>query len=693
MSRLVNYKTVRFSIFDSWYGSWFEQEYYQHALFEDLNLRSYFSGLFYRLRIPTNYLYIKRFNTKDIIFFTDFYFFRFLKKNKLKFFFIEQIKYYHYFLKKYYLYSRYFLFRNIIITSDTFWSSNQLPISLFENFEVLHNYLEYSNRRYSNIISFYLSSTLSTYQYIRPMLRKHRDILEVDRYIDMNALFEFFYNTFVYCRFFFVRNYNGLRPKVTTLKQWIKVKRVARRSYSDVSLHLTTFLVNRKRILKWFLRYLWVSKKKVTTLNNYNLILVSRLFMQLLSLSAIFIQNVDLSFIKQYINILGLNSITTRLMVKRTTSLHSYMLSVAEVQYFKSISSLSINILTSSLINISTSNYLVFLLFKQYYFFNKVTKFKAVSSNYYYLYSLMVGYIWPLLYFFRSFNTINFMNSILTILRSFNMYRKCYNLIFHIETDIVYTWYNHFIQTRRSLILYNNQIFSFLRNTKLNRYHELTQLRAVKKYTLSNFVRSNRKWLFKKFYNTIFSSFIYKIEQSINTYVKTNAWLLINVHYKEQSLQYPPITNAKIVADYIFLRCYQGKKIPRIFYELKLWQLSNYEQRRVHEYNAFLSQLSGVSFELLDHLSYKWYPVIGIRIECSGTTKKGRRKRKVFYGDYIHNTVLLTKSPNNTLCADLDYYQSFVILKSASIGIKVWIFFKTHLYNANNKFISMLAYT
>ena len=66
--------------------------------------------------------------------------------------------------------------------------------------------------------------------------------------------------------------------------------------------------------------------------------------------------------------------------------------------------------------------------------------------------------------------------------------------------------------------------------------------------------------------------------------------------------------------------------------------------------------------------------------------------QKSFFGDWIKDFDENTKSPNNTFSADLDYYQSFAIVKSSTLGIKVWVFFKTHLYNSNNVFISLISY-
>jgi ribosomal protein S3 len=64
--------------------------------------------------------------------------------------------------------------------------------------------------------------------------------------------------------------------------------------------------------------------------------------------------------------------------------------------------------------------------------------------------------------------------------------------------------------------------------------------------------------------------------------------------------------------------------------------------------------------------------------------------RVYFYNSWVKNDILTGKMPNNTLIADIDYYQYFAITKGSSIGIKTWIFLETHIYNNNHKYISLV---
>lgn len=104
MSRIVNLKTVRFKIFnvlDSWHANWADEFNYGSLLYEDLGIRSYFIGIFYRLRMPTNYIYIHRMAGDQLVLNTDIYFYKPFKRTKLRRYFVEQRHYINYILKLY----------------------------------------------------------------------------------------------------------------------------------------------------------------------------------------------------------------------------------------------------------------------------------------------------------------------------------------------------------------------------------------------------------------------------------------------------------------------------------------------------------------------------------------------------------------------------------------------------------------
>ena len=86
----------------------------------------------------------------------------------------------------------------------------------------------------------------------------------------------------------------------------------------------------------------------------------------------------------------------------------------------------------------------------------------------------------------------------------------------------------------------------------------------------------------------------------------------------------------------------------------------------------------------------KKFPLIGIRVECSGTFKKGKMSRSYYYTSWIKDYLMTGSMPHNTMISDIDYYQYYAILPSSSVGIKTWIFLETYLYNANNIYVGII---
>ena len=191
----------------------------------------------------------------------------------------------------------------------------------------------------------------------------------------------------------------------------------------------------------------------------------------------------------------------------------------------------------------------------------------------------------------------------------------------------------------------------------------------------------------KQFIKEYFGFFFKEMEKTISFYLsgKSNqiytVLLFPNMFFKHKN-QFVAIKDAKIVSDYVMLKLNKQFSLNRIFYEIRDWQFKNYYNRRY---------LTDKKNRLLNLYGDKFYPVLGIRIECSGSYKPGSRKRKKYYGEVVKEVELVNKSPNNSFYADLDYYQSTSRLKSGSIGIKVWVFFKTHIYNKNKHFVSIVT--
>ena len=93
MSRITNLKTVRFHVFnvlDAWHANWHDDYNYSSLLYEDLGIRSYFVGIFYRLKIPTSYIFLNRISGNRIVLSMDLYLVKRVKRTRLRHFFVEQ---------------------------------------------------------------------------------------------------------------------------------------------------------------------------------------------------------------------------------------------------------------------------------------------------------------------------------------------------------------------------------------------------------------------------------------------------------------------------------------------------------------------------------------------------------------------------------------------------------------------------
>lgn len=97
MSRITNLKTIRLDFFGYWYSQWYEKEYYDVVTHQELNIRTYLSGIFYRLKLLTNYFFIKRLLNGKIFISSDVWFYK--KPLQSNIIFKEQTKYCSFLMK------------------------------------------------------------------------------------------------------------------------------------------------------------------------------------------------------------------------------------------------------------------------------------------------------------------------------------------------------------------------------------------------------------------------------------------------------------------------------------------------------------------------------------------------------------------------------------------------------------------
>lgn len=65
----------------------------------------------------------------------------------------------------------------------------------------------------------------------------------------------------------------------------------------------------------------------------------------------------------------------------------------------------------------------------------------------------------------------------------------------------------------------------------------------------------------------------------------------------------------------------------------------------------------------------------GIRIICSGPPFKARRTTASKYHMWVSYEYLTGRMPLSTMNLQIEYVQSYAVIRRSNIGIKVWILF------------------
>nr|YP_010049282.1 40S ribosomal protein S3 [Pleurostomum flabellatum]QPL15593.1 40S ribosomal protein S3 [Pleurostomum flabellatum] len=251
-----------------------------------------------------------------------------------------------------------------------------------------------------------------------------------------------------------------------------------------------------------------------------------------------------------------------------------------------------------------------------------------------------------------------------------------------------------------------------------------THLKEIKSSFSTNYLFQNFKneelieriFEEKNYYNYFLFFFIYfflfSVERSISFFM--NSICLVNSFFFF-SKGMPPITSAKIVSDYISFELEKGISIYKVFKNIQFFQLK--EKRRLSRalYYILANKVKGISRKQKGTFRSKKlrniqsilrkqknekrvfyntiyaninrvissqfvgskFPLSGIRVECKGSTKKGKQSSLIAYHHVVKNYRLVGRMPYSTIGADVDFSQTFARTKSGVIGIKVWVFFNT----------------
>lgn len=258
-------------------------------------------------------------------------------------------------------------------------------------------------------------------------------------------------------------------------------------------------------------------------------------------------------------------------------------------------------------------------------------------------------------------------------------------------------------------------------------------------YKIKKNVRKNFNW-FNIFYcSVILNHLRYKIVNTLKGYLLSN--VLFFPFYKKKFYNF---FDVKLVCDYIKFKLQYGRSIVRIMRKLvkvhghQRWKLvkknEKYRKKIIKIKRKLLKKIKRnksktffvmllkkiksmkkgkkrnkfIKYYLLRRrkinrylirwkrkiriFGYKNNSLIGIRVECNGPTRKGKRTRMITYNEWVNYYKLPGKMPYNTKMTDLHYWQSFARTKRAAIGIKLWLFFRTNLYSESKKIRKNIKY-
>jgi hypothetical protein len=215
---------------------------------------------------------------------------------------------------------------------------------------------------------------------------------------------------------------------------------------------------------------------------------------------------------------------------------------------------------------------------------------------------------------------------------------------------------------------------------------------------LNNFFK-----LIKNHFNLLFFKFLRNsIEKSL--YNNTGMFIFFLSSYYMKDF---PVFDSKLLMDYIIYNLKKKNSIIEIYYNIANLQLQ-LNDISLDILIPFFNEMTIINndlitnFKLIPYYNFnyslntalyndiynyeiknKFFSIAGIRIEFKGPPKKAERSTILSYYETISNPKLSGRMPTHSIYADIDYNQSYVILKRSVFGIKIWIFHNTKILNNN----------
>lgn len=337
--------------------------------------------------------------------------------------------------------------------------------------------------------------------------------------------------------------------------------------------------------------------------------------------------------------------------------------------------------------SISSSMYYYLFFVLDYFrlFSNPYTYRKLFKLNNFFLdnkfMSIVLKFKYGFFFFFWIFKTI-----VDWLLFIYNFYIKTKVVLLESTySEFIYLLYD--ISNIKNDFLYFNkyEISFFFKNNMLLLYYIWTFNNIRLFFYIYDTKEVNYDYFFKQFkylfFLNFFDSFFSSIEKTLFVYTdfSYNIMFIPNFFF----LYKPYILSAKLVTDFIYFQLKKWSNVERVYNSFKRWQIRERSLfSRLFKFNQ--DSNSTKKTNLLDNIEFHdtiFYrsPLKGIRILCSGPPRKAKRKLKNFYHIWVANIDLTGRMPLQSINYAIEYYQTIIVLKRASLGLKTWVLLESYV--------------
>lgn len=196
----------------------------------------------------------------------------------------------------------------------------------------------------------------------------------------------------------------------------------------------------------------------------------------------------------------------------------------------------------------------------------------------------------------------------------------------------------------------------------INTNQSVSILYIIFKRSIRHSIHYINEFLFYDFYSRVFNYLSNRIEYTIHSYTGIQCFFYPTVYLTFK----PFIQNSKLICEYTTMSLENGSSINNVWKNIKWWIVNQ---------QSFSDSVAGGTLKSRI-LWLSRNPLKGIRIICKGPNYKARRKRKFVFHSWISDDSVTGKMPTQSFSSQIDFYQSFAIMKQATIGVRVWTLFE-----------------